>query len=238
MQLDTGWHFHDMHQLLYAFDGAVEIEDTKARYLVPHQFAAMVPAGTAHRTRIQRVSSGSVFLQRDLVETPRTDVSIIRVPPLMREMILESMRWPIMEGYCDPVGVSLFTTFALLGRKWFTHHADLVLPTSTDPGIIRVIDYTLQHLDSVTLTQTCKVAGMSQRTLRRKFVDAVGLTWDDFRLRARIFRAIELLEKEKFPITRIASDVGYSTPSAFTKAFRNLLGESPSAYRRRRFQKS
>lgn len=184
------------------------------------------------------MSSGSVFLQRDLVETPRTDVSIIRATPLMREMIFESMRWPIMEGYRGPAGNSFIRTFALLGRKWFTHHANLVLPTSTDPGIIRVIDYTLQHLDSVTRAQTCKVAGMSQRTLHRKFVDAMGLTWDDFRLRARIFRAIELLEMEKLPITEIAVDVGYGTPPAFTKAFRNLLGESPSAYRRRRFHES
>jgi len=32
------------------------------------------------------------------------------------------------------------------------------------------------------------------------------------------------------PVTRVATDLGYSSPSAFTSVFRKVLGEVPSRY--------
>lgn len=235
MQIDTGWHFHDMHQLLYAFDGSVEIEDATARYLVPHQFAAWIPAGTRHRTRIQQVGSGSVFLARSGLVASETTVRIVRAPPLMREMIKEAMRWPIMEAVYDRIAESFFQAFALLLRDWIAENAPLVLPTTSDPRLGKVIEFTHTHLTSVTLREVCSRAGMSERTLRRQFLTKLGMTWEEYRLRYRIFKALALLEQERIPISEIAAAVGYGSQSAFAKAFKTIMRESPSCYRQRRF---
>ena len=236
IQMDTGWHMHDMHQFQYAFEGMIEIEDEIARYLVPHQYAAWIPAGTRHRTRLQGGGSGSVFLRKEMIEAEGDHMRIIRVPPLMREMILESMRWPRIEGYSDETGNSFFTTFALLSQEWLTNTTDLVLPTSSDPRIGKIIDFTVHHLDNVTLDGVCKNVAMSPRTLRRRFADKMGISWEEFRLRCRIFKAIELLEESTLSILEIATQVGYKSQSAFAKSFKTLLNDTPTAYRRRRLR--
>ncbi len=236
LEMDTGWHVHDMHQFQYAFEGYIEVEDAAARYLVPHQFGVWIPAGMEHRTWLKGGGSGSVFLREDMVATDTDRLSIIRVPPLMREMILESMRWPILEGYEDETGHSFFTTFALLCQEWLAQRSQLILPVSDDPRIKRILGYTVDNLAAVTLDEVCREAGMSSRTLRRKFSEKMGMSWEEFRLRSRIFKAIELLEDDSVPIVDIAMAVGYKGQSAFAKSFKALVNDSPSAYRKRLLQ--
>ena len=43
--LVTPWHTHDLHQLLYAFEGIVEVETAGSHHLLPPQQAAWIPAG-------------------------------------------------------------------------------------------------------------------------------------------------------------------------------------------------
>ena len=233
LEMDTGWHIHDMHQFQYPFEGYFEVEDEVARYLIPHQFGVWIPAGTRHRSWLKGGGSGSVLLREDMIAAEAGAISIIRVPPLMREMIFEAMRWPVLEGYDDPVGDSFFTTFALLCREWLQHPTALILPVSSDPRIVQIMEYTVDHLAEVSLEDVCGYVGMSRRTLRRKFVDRMGMTWEEFRLRSRIFKAVELLEQESLPILEIALRVGYKSQSAFAKSFKSLLHDSPTGYRQR-----
>jgi hypothetical protein len=67
MQVDTDWHHHDMHQLLYAFDGSVEIKGEDARYLVPHQFAAWIPKAVFTGRASSASAPDPSFFDRDLI---------------------------------------------------------------------------------------------------------------------------------------------------------------------------
>ncbi len=233
LEVDTGWHTHEMHQIQYAFEGYIEVEDEAARYLVPHRFGVWIPAGTPHRTWLKGGGSGSIFLRADMLPVERERISILRVPPLMREMILESIRWPILEGYTDETGRSFFTTFALLCRDWLATPTELILPVSEDPRITRIMAYTVDNMASVTLDEVCDAVGMSKRTLRRRFSEKMGMSWEDFRLRSRMFKAVEMLEDESIPIIDVALRIGYKSQSAFTKSFKALLHDTPSGYRKR-----
>jgi quercetin dioxygenase-like cupin family protein len=51
----TGWHFHDLHQLEYAFEGVAQVETDTARYLLPPQQAVWIPADVEHCTTLTRV---------------------------------------------------------------------------------------------------------------------------------------------------------------------------------------
>lgn len=233
LEVDTGWHVHDMHQFQYASDGYLEVQDKIARYLVPHRFGVWIPAGTKHRSWLKGGGSGSVFLCAGMIDVDDDRIRVIRIPPLMREMLLESLRWPLREGYEDETGRSFFTTFALLCKDWLAERTDLVLPVSANPRIKQIMEYTVDHLVSVTLADVCHSVGMSERSLRRKFMEEMGMSWEEFRLRSRIFKAIELLESETLPIVEVAMRVGYRSQSAFARAFRALLHDSPSHYRKR-----
>ena len=233
LEIETPWHFHDLHQLMYAFEGSVEVEDQSARYKVPHQFADWIPAGHAHRTAIQNVRSGSIFFSTDMIDWPAINLRVIPVSNLMREMIMHSMRWSI-RGEEDDTSVAYFNCVARLCREWITHEVTLVLPSSDDARINAIVDFTRKNLASVTLQEVCKTIGMSERSLRRHFMKAMGISWEDFRLRLRVYRAIDDLDNTKKPIGEIAGDIGYTSQTAFAKMFKAIMGIGPTAYRQAR----
>lgn len=233
LDMETPWHYHDLHQVLYAFEDSVEVISEHARYKVPHQFAAWIPAGFVHRTAIHKVRSGSVFLDPELIASPVAGVRVIPVSNLMREMIMHAMQWP-MDGEDDDTRRSYFGCFAMLCRDWLSHEVTLVLPSSDDPRINAVAEFTRNHLATVTLEQVCDAVAMSPRTLRRHFQKAMGVSWEEYRLRLRIYIAIDELDTTGKPIGVVAADVGYLSQAAFAKAFRSIMGIGPAAYRRLR----
>jgi AraC-like DNA-binding protein len=232
MDVDGPWHFHDMHQLLYAFEGSVQVESEDAGHLIPHQFAAWIPAGAVHRTTIHLVRSGSVFFHPSMVSDAGSRVRVVLVPPLMREMIMGAMRWPITEPV-PPIGRAYLEALAMLCGEWIQSEARLALPTSADPRVRKAMVYTRQHLATTDLASVCRAAGLSERSLRRHFRAATGMTWENYRRRCRLARAIVLLGDAKLTIGAIADEVGFESQGAFAKALRALIGERPSDYRRR-----
>jgi AraC-like DNA-binding protein len=231
MHVDTEWHFHDMHQLMYAFEGGIEVDSARGTHLVPRQLAAWIPAGVAHRTRIHRVRSGSVFFPGQMVGNAGDRVRTILVSTLMREMIRESMRWPCSESE-SPMGLAYFDAMAKLCAEWIERETDLVLPRSRDPRLTRALQFTTKKTNA-TLAAVCRHAGMSERSLRRYATLEVGMTWDDYRRRARLLRAISLLSDTDTSIGDIAAQCGFESPSAFARAFGVVMGEAPRDYRAR-----
>jgi AraC-like DNA-binding protein len=229
MRPDAVWHFHDMHQLLYAFDGAVEIESARGRHLIPRQLAAWIPAGVAHRTRIQGMRSGSVFFRTDMVPHAGDRLRTVLVSALMREMIRESMRWSFARAE-DETGVAFFAAMAQLCGEWIQQEADLYLPVSNDPRLQRALELTHSQ-PSASLADVCRCAAMSERTLRRHLQAEIGTTWEDFRRRSRLLQAVSLLSDTDVPIRTVASRCGFESQSAFAKAFRAVMGETPRNYR-------
>jgi AraC-like DNA-binding protein len=231
--IDAPWHHHDAHQLQYAFEGSIEVEDKTRRHLLPRTLAAWIPAGVAHRTSIHRVRSGCILFAPDMVPNAGDRVRIVMVSPLMREMVIGAMRWQIGTPL-DAVGETYFQALALLCNEWIEHEASLSLPSSGDPALRAAMDHTRAHLATATIASASAAANVSERSLRRHFQTRAGMSWDDYRRRARLLAAVEKIAATELPINRIAMDLGYENQSAFAKAFRALLGMSPSAFRRNR----
>lgn len=231
--IETPWHYHDMHQLMYAFEGSVEVECQSARYKVPHQFAAWIPAGMAHRTSVQKVRSGSVFFSPEMMVAAPERMLVIEASNLMREMILHAFRWPI-RGDSDPVREVFYDCFAQLCGEWLAQEVPLVLPATDNPRINAVINYTRAHLPTVKLDDVCNAVGMSPRSLRRNFHKAMGISWEDYRLRLRMYAAVGQLDQTRKPIGEIAEYVGYASQPAFSRAFSAFMGMGPTSYRKMR----
>lgn len=230
--VDTPWHFHDMHQLLHATAGSVDVEGAEGRYRIPHQFAAWIPAGAVHRTRIQKVASGSVFLSAELVPLPvaGTRLRVIRAPALLREMMAHARRWPLAAGE-DDARRTYFACMASLCPGWIADEVELVLPTGRDPRVERAMAATRDALATITLAEVCREAGLSERSLRRRFLAEAGMSWEAYRRRLRIHAAIELLDGTDRTVGAIAAEVGYENQASFAKTFREAVGMAPTDYR-------
>ena len=83
----------------------------------------------------------------------------------------------------------------------------------------------------LTLADIAAQAGMSTRTLNRRFREQTGTTPLQWLLRARIRQAQHLLEGTDQPVDRIAGSVGFGSPTAFRERFKRVVGTSPHAYR-------
>ncbi|MGX7670826.1 GlxA family transcriptional regulator [Plantactinospora sp. DSM 117369] len=83
----------------------------------------------------------------------------------------------------------------------------------------------------LTLDDIATHAGMSTRTLNRRFREQTGTTPLQWLLRIRIRQAQYLLEATDHPIDRIAAQVGFGSPTAFRDRFKRIAGTSPHAYR-------
>ncbi|ROQ93967.1 AraC family transcriptional regulator with amidase-like domain [Streptomyces sp. 2132.2] len=84
----------------------------------------------------------------------------------------------------------------------------------------------------LTLDEVAARAGMSVRTLNRRFREHTGTSPLQWLHRARVRQAQYLLETTGHPVERIASQVGFGSPTAFRDRFRRITGTSPNAYRR------
>ncbi len=111
---------------------------------------------------------------------------------------------------------------------WFSRQAYYPIYTR------RVLDQ-LERADtlaSTTMEETATALHMTARTLRRKLTDE-GTSFQDIKDGLRRDTAIHLLSQPSQPVSSIARELGFSEPSAFTRAFRHWTGVSPSSYRKR-----
>jgi AraC-like DNA-binding protein len=226
------WHTHDYHQLIFAIDGTTQIETELARYLLPAGRAAWIPAATRHRTLVAAVECPSLYFAPEGMPAAQQRVRILVASPLMREMILHARRWPLGASEADPVAASFFRTLGLMCSEWLESELLLCLPGARHPASKRVMDAVASDPGRATLARVLAVASMSERTFRRTFARETGMTWQAWLGQARIMEAAcQLTHGGR--ITDVAAEVGYSSMSAFAKAFKQLTGATPAAFRRR-----
>jgi AraC-like DNA-binding protein len=126
---------------------------------------------------------------------------------------------------------ALFMELLVELSRWYTGSGERQMRDVADVG--RVISYLENHYDRPTeLADLEKLVGRSTRTLLRRFNQATGLTPMQYLLRVRVARSCGLLAGGSLSITEIAGRVGFDDSNYFARQFRQVMGMSPSEYRR------
>jgi AraC family transcriptional regulator len=128
----------------------------------------------------------------------------------------------------------------LLCIQLLREHAALSIPVTPPPAglapwqVKRVTTYMLEHLsESLTLDELAGVIHLSRFHFCTAFRLATRKTPHEWLVIQRIDMARKLLEDRVLNITEVGLAVGYGTPSAFTCAFRKIVGCTPTDFRRR-----
>jgi AraC-like DNA-binding protein len=85
-----------------------------------------------------------------------------------------------------------------------------------------------------TLQKLAEHAGMSRSTFAQKFKETVGTSPVEYLTRWRMLVAGDRLVSTSDPISVIALSLGYESESAFSTAFKRIMGCSPRQYSRDR----
>ena len=109
-------------------------------------------------------------------------------------------------------------------------------PLQSRPGrsIAAVLDWARARLgEPLPVGALALEAGLSERTFLRRFQEGTGMTPARWLRRERIGRAMTLLEEGRLALDDIATACGFGSAESFRKAFREIAGTSPAAYRSR-----
>lgn len=232
----SSWHSHNKHQLLYAASGTLQLEVEGSQWLLPPQRAAWICARLRHRVRaLTRIALRTVYLSPRLDRGMPDTCVVFAATPLAREMILYAMRWGPSRDADDKVARAFFAALSALAGEWAESALPFRLPTARSPELGRAMQYAIEELASTpTVEEAARRAGLSTRTLGRRFTEEAQTSWRQFLHHARMMRAMELLVAPGARVTDTALAVGFESPGSFTRAFEEFTGEKPKDYRRRR----
>lgn len=91
----------------------------------------------------------------------------------------------------------------------------------------------LTYGEPLNIAALARIACVSEAHFIRAFRAAFGETPHRYLQRRRVERALFLLRCTDRSITDICYDVGFASLGTFSKTFHLIVGESPTAYRRR-----
>jgi AraC-like DNA-binding protein len=96
---------------------------------------------------------------------------------------------------------------------------------------------TAMHADPArrwTLQSLAETAGMSRTTFATRFKETVAVSPMDYLTRWRMLLAADRLANSSSPVSAVALSLGYESESAFSTAFKRVMGCPPRQYGRRR----
>jgi AraC-like DNA-binding protein len=230
VRLDT--HMHREAQLVYAARGTMQVTTPKGRWLVPPDRAVWVPARLEHSIDVladiemRTLYFDLAWLAR---EHPRARLDaefVVRVSQLLHQAILA-----LFDGRNDPGRTELLVKLTMLEL----HQAEdstTFIPLPHEPRCRRAADIVLgDPTGSHEIEALARAVGTSARTLSRLFASETQLSFKSWCQRARIAAAIERLSVEaNVSVKQLASDLGYASVPAFSHAFRQVTGKTPTAF--------
>ena len=224
----TGWHHHSRDQLVHGERGVMTVRAADGAWVVPPGYAVWVPAGVVHDVHAaSAVAMRTLYLRRDAGVAVAPRCRVVSVPDFVRELIARVVAMP--EDYPE-AGRESRLVAVLADELSELPPAPLDLPLPRDRRALAVAEAMIADpSDRRDLAAWGRAAGASGRTLARLFQNETGMTLGQWRQRRRLMAALERLAAGE-PVTSVALDLGYASPSAFVAMFRRTLGAPPTRY--------
>jgi AraC family transcriptional regulator len=205
---------------------------------------AFIPAGCEVEgwTKIEKPAS-IVIVMIDPDTANRQPVDLTRLPPridfddpMLRSLMLRFQAIlddPSLDvpGYAETLANLL--TFEL-ARVTSNQPASLSNQCGLTPGQMRlIIEYMDDHLnEKITISELAALVNLTRFHFMRAFKQTAGVPPLQFMIRRRVDRAKEFLAEHSTSVGEIADRTGFGSPILMSRAFRRILGTTPSALRR------
>ncbi|WP_245513183.1 AraC family transcriptional regulator [Enterovirga rhinocerotis] len=223
-------HAHRRGQFVLQIAAVTSMTTDHGGFVIPPGHGFWIPPGIVHQSRSWGDAEiQTLYIDQDSVPDYPRKCRLIRASPLLQALMDEVTCMPLLydEEARDGRIVDL-----LLGEIGRMPEVSLHVPIPADPRLARVCEAVLADTSScMTLDDWAAHGGMSRRTFTRLFRRETGQSFSAWRQRVRLLEALARLGTGE-PVTSVALDIGYDSPSAFTAMFRRELGDAPKRYLR------
>lgn len=238
-------HSHPWAQLAWSATGVMRITVGQGTYLVPPSRAVWIPPGIEHAvTVVETAEMRTLYLHqargqcgpgRATAKAVAGDwqrCRVLEVSDLLRALMLALPHEP--DGSGSPSGADLQRErlIAPLLADELQRAAPvplgIALPEDRRLRALceAVLDDPTRHL---TLADWVRDVGASERTVARLFRDQLGTSFGQWRQQVLLARALTLAARKR-PMSEIAAELGYASPSAFSAMVRRSMGAPPSRF--------
>lgn len=220
----VGWHCHAQAQLMHASEGMMLVGTEQGDWAIPTGHALWVPAQVGHQVRM----AGAVSM-RTLLVPPGVAVAlpgrcrVIEVSALLRHLILAASSADAALHPARQHHLLGLIGHELNAARQVNAHVPMPADTRLQGLCTAVLEAPGQEL---TLEQCGHRLNMSSRTLARLFQRELGMSFGEWRTRARMVLSAQCLVRGQ-SVLRVALEHGYQSPSAFATTFKRTLGYSP-----------
>ncbi|GLQ96407.1 AraC family transcriptional regulator [Dyella mobilis] len=223
-------HVHKRGQCLYAITGVLTVTTTEGTWVVPSRRALWIPPGVEHAVHMGGpTSTRSAYLQPAVAGNAGLPehCSVISVSPLLHALLSEAVDLPTeyeLGGRHDRLMCLLVDEIARMPTL------PLSTPLPQEPRLARLCRALIQSPSlEIDIDTMAHKADMSRRSFTRLFREQTGMSFSSWRQQACLLAAVARLGRGQ-SVTQVAIELGYSSTSAFTAAFRRTLGAAPSHY--------
>lgn len=228
--LSVSEHQHEFGQLIYCTCGIMEISCGPLNFISPPHYAVWVPAHTPHHARFrQRVDYQSVYIAPARCHTLPTVPCVLAITPLIKALLAE---FTLRQSNTARSAKELRMAQVLIDLLEETDILNSYLPGVQNPTLQpMLLELSANPGTHTTLAQWATTLNLTQRTLIRRFIQETGLTFGEWKRRARFLSAVSQL-KSGMSVEAVGLTLGYSTSSAFIAMFKRECGATPEQFRR------
>ncbi len=217
--------------LVGVHEGEVQLFGAAGQWTLPAGHMVFIPAERSYRLTASRpIRLTLVKFTRGETIWHHQGCWAVAMPALALEMIIFARRWGTDRNPTDSLANDFFRTMGQLFGIWFDAKRKMWTPFGNDPEMEQAIAFARENLETACIAEAASAAGMSERTLRRRFKDELGIGWREFINEIRMSEAMKLLRRGSSTVTDAAYAVGFNSLGAFTVAFTHYAGMTPSAF--------
>lgn len=222
----TPWHQHEQGQIYLLTHGMIMLETPGQQWAMTAGNIGWLPPHCPHQAlACGKVVGWSLYL-------PDTICGALATTP--RLTVANTLSLALVERiahFSQPLDIAQQRLLHVLLDEMQSDEAKpLQLPLPQDPRLLKIALSLLNDPANIRKQgEWAKWAGLSTRTLSRRFMIETGISFSRWRQQARVIRSLEALSRG-MPVASVASECGYDNVSAYIAAFRLHFGKTPGLY--------
>lgn len=225
-------HSHDRGQVSYAINGMMSLVTDNRTLFLPAGCAIWIPPGLMHQAHaFGDICVLSAYAEPDSWPELPGESTVFQVSDIF-EQLLKRVIARQVKRETGPVYDALL--LLLYEELRVARRLAVAMPMPQDKRLRRVCgailrEPTIGHRKE----ELARIGNMSCRTMTRLFQSELNMTYSAWVQQALITSAVARLADGE-PVSVVASDLGYCSPSAFSAMFRRRIAQSPSDFAVRR----